>query len=189
MWNLRPPNRIVIYTKGEVHQVDAAVTDSVLIAAGAVAMAILALVITVVIAVRQRKLLKRYSLILKGPVEHDLEQILLDQDQTIQKLQAELAHLQESVRRAAAEAKLHVQKVGTVRFCAFPDMGSDLSFAIALLDANDNGVVFSSLYGRSESRTYAKPILAGKSTYQLSEEEREAIARAIASGKPGASAI
>lgn len=162
---------------------DAAVIDPVLIATGAAALALIALVITIIVAARQSKLLKRYSLILNGPVGQDLEQILLSQDQTIKQLQAELAQLQREVRTAAAEAKLHVQKVGTVRFCAFPDMGSDLSFAIALLDANDNGVVLSSLYGRNESRTYAKPIQAGKSTYQLSDEEKDAIARAIAMGK------
>jgi hypothetical protein len=163
--------------------VDAAVIDPLLIAAGAAALAILALIITVVIAVRQSKLLKRYSLILNGPVGQDLEHILLNQEQTIRQLQTELSSLQQRVHTAAAEAKLHVQKVGTVRFCAFPDMGSDLSFAIALLDANDNGVVLSSLYGRNESRTYAKPIQGGKSTYQLSDEEKEAIARAMATHK------
>jgi hypothetical protein len=162
--------------------VDAAAMDPLLIAAGAAAVAIIALIVLVVVAARQSKLLKRYTLLLNGPVGHDLEHILLTQDQTIQQLRSELTHLQHQVQTAAVEAKLHVQKVGTVRFCAFPDMGSDLSFAIALLDANDNGVVLSSLYGRNESRTYAKPIQGGKSTYQLSEEEREAIARAVSSG-------
>lgn len=161
---------------------DAAVIDPLLIAAGAAAFAILALITTVIIAARQSKLLKRYKLLLNGPAGQDLEHILLHQDQTIQQLQTELTYLKQRVQTVATEAKLHVQKVGTVRFCAFPDMGSDLSFAIALLDANDNGVVLSSLYGRNESRTYAKPIQGGKSTYQLSVEEKDAIARAVASG-------
>jgi len=68
-----------------------------------------------------------------------------------------------------------IQKVGLVRYNAFRDVGSDLSFAIALLDRDDNGVVFNGLYGSDSSNIYAKPIRNGKSQYQLSEEEKYAI--------------
>ena len=62
-----------------------------------------------------------------------------------------------------------------VRFNAFKDVGSDLSFAIALLDRNDNGVVLNGLYGSDSSNIYAKPIKGGVSTYQLSDEEKYAL--------------
>lgn len=68
-----------------------------------------------------------------------------------------------------------IQKIGLVRYNAFRDVGSDLSFAIALLDGNDTGVVLNGLYGSDSSNIYAKPIKQGKSTYQLSEEEKNAI--------------
>ena len=68
-----------------------------------------------------------------------------------------------------------VQKVGLVRYNAFKDVGSDLSFAIALLDRNDNGVVLNGLYGSESSNIYAKPIKNKKSAYQLSDEEEYAI--------------
>lgn len=68
-----------------------------------------------------------------------------------------------------------IQKVGLVRYNAFKDVGSDLSFAIALLDGNDNGVVFNGLYGSESSNIYAKPIKNKKSTYQLSQEEEYAL--------------
>ena len=68
-----------------------------------------------------------------------------------------------------------IQKVGIVRYNAFKDVGSDLSFAIALLDRNDNGVVLNGLYGSESSNIYAKPIKDGLSTYQLSEEEKYAL--------------
>ena len=71
-----------------------------------------------------------------------------------------------------------VQKVGVVRFRAFEDTGSDLSFAVALLDSEDNGVVLSSLFGRTESRVYAKPVEHGASSYLLSTEENEALSKA-----------
>lgn len=69
-----------------------------------------------------------------------------------------------------------IQKIGLVRFNAFQNVGSDLSFALALLDRDNNGVVLNGLYGSESSNIYAKPIKAGTSTYQLSEEEKEAIA-------------
>ena len=68
-----------------------------------------------------------------------------------------------------------IQKVGLVRYNAFRDVGSDLSFAIALLDREDNGVVLNGLYGSDSSNIYAKPIKAGTSKYQLSEEEKYAL--------------
>lgn len=162
---------------------DASVLDPVLFAIVAIGLGFIALITTVIIAIRQAKLLKRYRLLLSGDQGKDLEQFLLGQGAAIEQLQSELAALQRRTDALGTDARLHVQKVGTVRYSAFPDMGSDLSFAIAFLDANDNGVVLSSLYGRNESRTYAKPIQAGKSTYQLSDEEKEAIARAMGQGK------
>lgn len=68
-----------------------------------------------------------------------------------------------------------IQKVGLVRYNAFKNVGSDLSFAIALLDKYDNGVVFNGLYGSESSNIYAKPIKNGESSYQLSPEEKYAI--------------
>ena len=68
-----------------------------------------------------------------------------------------------------------IQKIGIVRYNAFKDVGSDLSFAIAMLDRNDNGVVFNGLYGSESSNIYAKPIKKGISKYQLSDEEKSAL--------------
>ena len=68
-----------------------------------------------------------------------------------------------------------IQKVGLVRYNAFKDVGSDLSFAIALLDGNNNGVVFNGIYGSEYSNIYAKPIKNKESNYQLSQEEEYAI--------------
>ncbi len=68
-----------------------------------------------------------------------------------------------------------VQKVGLVRYNAFKDVGSDLSFAVALLDGNDNGVILNGLYGSESSNIYAKPIKNKTSSYQLSQEEEYAL--------------
>lgn len=74
----------------------------------------------------------------------------------------------------------HVQKVSLKRFNPFGDTGGNQSFSVVFLDANNNGVVFSSLHGRSGTRIYAKPVKSGKPhDYELSEEETEVINLAL----------
>jgi hypothetical protein len=72
-----------------------------------------------------------------------------------------------------------IQKVGVVRFNPFADTGGDQSFAVALLDADGNGVVLSSLHGRADTRIFAKPVQAGRSKHALSDEEQDAIRKAL----------
>lgn len=72
-----------------------------------------------------------------------------------------------------------IQRVAVVRFDAFEDMGGKLSYAVALLDDKGDGVVFTSIYGRNENRTYARAIKGGTSTHALTREEEEAIKRAM----------
>jgi len=76
-----------------------------------------------------------------------------------------------------------VQHVGIVRFDAFDDIGGRLSFAVALLDDHGDGVVISSINGRQESRSYAKEVIKGDSKQTLSDEERQAIAKALSGNK------
>lgn len=71
------------------------------------------------------------------------------------------------------------QKMGIVRYNAFKDTGSDLSFALAILDDHNNGVVLNGIYARDSSNIYAKPVENGESKYILSNEEKEAIYKAI----------
>lgn len=72
-----------------------------------------------------------------------------------------------------------IQKVGLIRYSAFKDTGSDLSFTLALLNEKDTGVVLNGIYSREMSNIYAKPVENGTSTYTLSEEEQQAIKKAI----------
>lgn len=152
--------------------------DTMLVASMSLLLSVLTVTSLIVVILRQARLLNRYKLLLNGESKHDLEGLLLAQGVEIGRLKVEGDALTAQVARLEREAKAHVQKTATIRFNAFPDTGSDLSFVIAMLDGNDNGVVVSSLYGRSESRVYAKPITSGKSTYMLSDEEKAALAKA-----------
>ncbi len=75
------------------------------------------------------------------------------------------------------------QKIGIVRYNAFHNTGSDLCFALALLDFEDNGVILNGIYSRDNTTTtYAKPIEYGNSKYTLTKEEQEALDIAKHSG-------
>lgn len=71
------------------------------------------------------------------------------------------------------------QKVGLVRYDAFDDISSNLSFSLVVLDGADTGFVMTSIYGRDTTNVYIKPIIKGKSSYTLSEEELDALQNAI----------
>ncbi|NTV41155.1 MAG: DUF4446 family protein, partial [Candidatus Moranbacteria bacterium] len=72
-----------------------------------------------------------------------------------------------------------IHKVGIVRFNPFKDIGGDQSFALALLDGKDCGIVISSLHTREGTRIYSKPVIKGISEkYTLTEEEKNAIKEA-----------
>ena len=77
-----------------------------------------------------------------------------------------------------------LQHIGLVRFNPFDDTGSDQSFAIALLDDQRDGIVISSLHGRANTRLYAKPVAAGASPHNLSDEESQAIKVAVEGTRP-----
>ena len=76
-----------------------------------------------------------------------------------------------------------IQKIGMYRYNAFKDTGSDLSFTLALLDENNDGVVLNGIYSREMSNIYAKPVKNGQSSYTITEEESKAIKKAIDTGE------
>lgn len=78
----------------------------------------------------------------------------------------------EALREDAAQALRHL---AVVRYDAFGDMGGHLSWSMALVDDEGNGMVLTAIHGRSDTRTYAKNIAAWTCDQQLSPEEEEAI--------------
>jgi Protein of unknown function (DUF4446) len=77
-------------------------------------------------------------------------------------------------------ARSEVPRIGFVRYNAFSDVGSDLSYALALLTRDGDGVVLSSIYSREDTRTYGKAVAGFKPAQDPSEEELAAIAKARA---------
>lgn len=122
---------------------------------------------------------KRYRKMMNGVDGDNLERLLMGHIDEVRHVIEENKRLDNENRRMDALLKMAVTRVGMVRFRAFEDMGSDLSYAVALLDAHNNGVVFSSIFGREDSRSYAKPIEDGKSSYPMTKEEEQALHEAM----------
>jgi uncharacterized protein YlxW (UPF0749 family) len=107
--------------------------------------------------------------------------MLSEHGQAIARLKAAARQLAGEQRRQAEALMSAVQRIGLVRYDAFEDMGGHLSFSAALLDAEGDGIVITSINGRQDTRCYAKPVEAWTSRHNLSEEEEAAIQQALTS--------
>lgn len=125
-----------------------------------------------------RKTSKKLHALFRGQNATDLEGVLFTEIRHLKKAEQDVAELRQALQSIRKMAKNSIQKAGFIRFNPFKETGGDQSFAVALLDSCDNGVVISSLYTRQGTRVYGKPITKGKSKYPLSREETEALARA-----------
>jgi hypothetical protein len=98
-------------------------------------------------------------------------------------LRADVGHLREDLAAARADLSDALRHVAVVRYDAFGDMGGRLSFSAALLDDAGDGLVLTSINGRTETRSYAKGVKAGESDHSLSPEEQQAISYATRAAK------
>ncbi|MFC1686465.1 DUF4446 family protein [Patescibacteria group bacterium] len=121
---------------------------------------------------------KRYQL-LKGVKVENLEEALLKQVERIDKNSTDLKELSKFAQKISDTADICIKKVALIRFNPFEDAGGDQSFAVALLDTFDNGVIVSSLHGRDGTRVYAKPITKGQTKHHLSDEEKSVLKKAV----------
>ena len=117
---------------------------------------------------------KKYDFFTQGD-DKNWDEILTQTLTEVRVAKAELDELNQRHQAMREQMKGCVQKVKLMRYNAFSDTGSNLSYSLAVLDENNNGVVLSSLYGREDNRSYAKPVENGKSTYQLSDEEKDVL--------------
>lgn len=108
-----------------------------------------------------------------------LHELLAAHADQIAKAGSRMTEMEELHEILIRRTERSLQHVGLVRFNPFEDTGSDQSFVIALLDAQRDGFVISSLHGRDSTRVFAKPISAGASMHQLSGEEADAIRIAL----------
>jgi hypothetical protein len=120
-----------------------------------------------------------YDRLIKNADGEDLSKILESISKKINLSAEKFEKIEKAISEIQEKSHLHLQKVSLVRFNPFSDSGGDQSFAIALLDENNDGLVISNLHSRDYSRVYAKPVKGGEAVkYQFSKEEEEAVIKA-----------
>jgi Protein of unknown function (DUF4446) len=142
------------------------------------------LVIAIVQARRIGRLGRRLDGLTRGADGRSLEAVL---DAHLDKVFGVAREVDDLAARSAmleANGRRAVQRVGLVRFNPFEETGGNQSFALAMTDANGDGVVISSLHARAGTRLYAKAVVAGRSDAALSAEEAEALRMAIGASPP-----
>lgn len=113
----------------------------------------------------------KYRKLMKGTSGKNLEEMLLERITSMEETKEISEKALNECEKLEIKMKECIQKVAIMRYKAFEDVGSDLSFSIAMLDDKNDGIILTGIYGRQESTTYAKPIDKGISRYDLSEEE------------------
>jgi hypothetical protein len=141
----------------------------------------LALAVAVaVLAARLRAARRTYAALLAGGAGgEDLLAAVARQVEATDRLRGKLNLVGRETAHLRQRVSGLVGTVGLTRYDAFPDVGGQLSYSAAFLDEAGDGVVLTAINGRSETRSYAKPVRAGRSDHNLSEEERAAIATAM----------
>lgn len=98
---------------------------------------------------------------------------------------ATCAQMRASAKAGTADVSDAVRNVALVRYDAFPDVSGRMSFSLALLDEDGNGVTISAIAGSTDTSVYAKAIADGKGEHPLSPEEQQAIKSALRKNRAG----
>ena len=121
---------------------------------------------------------KYYSFIAKFDGNRSIEEVMNSYMKMVKNVNEDNKIIKANILNVERQLNMCVQNIGMVRYNAFDDVGSELSFAIAMLDNEDNGFVINSIYGRTSSNVYAKTIENGTSKVTLSDEEIKAVNKA-----------
>jgi hypothetical protein len=125
------------------------------------------------------KLVRRYHKLTSGIKKKELRDLLETVNSRLKEQREETKELRSLLDRLAEDGKVHVQKIGFLRFNPFTDTGGNQSFCLTVLDKHDNGIMISSLHSREQTRIYAKEIIKGKAKGQeLSREEKQTLEKA-----------
>ncbi len=125
------------------------------------------------------KTIWHYQRLTKGVEKKDLKSLLEEILKDIKIRDEDVKELKKAIELIKKDSLKHIQKFSFMRYNPFKDTGGDQSFVLALLDAEDNGLVLSSYHGREGTRIYAKSIKKGKGeNFALSDEEEKVVKEA-----------
>ena len=138
-------------------------------------MAILLIVLLVIVVVLHKKLSimkQKYDFFTQGEAVN-IDTVLTDTLQELRTTKADLEVLEQKHAALRQRVRGCLQTVKLERYDAFEAMGGEMSYSMLLADENNDGIILTSIYGREESRSFAKDVKAGKSSYALADEEKK----------------
>ena len=118
----------------------------------------------------------------QGADGQSLEGVLATHLDTVMRVGHDLDELMARTAILEGGARLHFGRLGIVRFNPFDDTGGNQSFTLAILDANNDGFVITSLHSRTGTRVYAKAVFDGQAETTLGAEEAQAVEIAVSQG-------
>lgn len=131
------------------------------------------------VSMKLTRFLKKYRIFMRGRDAVSLEKAFAQKFLEVDKL-IEISKLHtDEIRRIKEIQSRTANKIGIVKYDAFPDVGGRLSFALAMLDESDSGFVLNAIHGREGCYTYVKEIVKGESYIVLGQEEKEALRQAV----------
>ena len=155
---------------------DPAVRDVLVVVA--VSLGVLAFLLVLLLAVRLRRLRRDYTLLQATDTTETFVEVVARQTQEVAGLRDDVDRLRGELGRTRADLAEAIRHVAVVRYDEFGDLGGRLSFSTALLDDGGDGLVMSSIHGRTETRLYVKGVKAGGCETPMSPEEQQAVAAA-----------
>ena len=136
-------------------------------------------VLYVNVSLKYDRLKNSYASFMRGKDGKNLEESILTKFSELAGIAKIIKQNRADVQEMYRRTEHCIQKCGIVKYDAFNEMGGKLSFALALLDSDNTGWIMNAMHSREGCYTYVKEILKGESYVELSEEEAEALDRAI----------
>lgn len=153
--------------------------DSDYIILGLAAVVLILLVLTIINISQMRKLKKSYKVFMTGQNGKNLEETLIKRLNQVDSLLTANSENEKNIEELFDDMQHTYQKMGLIKYDAFNEMGGKLSFSLAMLDVKNNGFIINAMHTREGCYTYIKEVVDGNSIIVLSEEEKEALSRAM----------
>lgn len=146
-------------------------------------LAVAAIIVSIIAIVRYRRLYRLYDSFMRGRDAESLEQLILAEQDRIEALEEADVAIKEVMRTMNRNIRASYQKCGLVKYDAFEGVGGKVSFALALLDYTNTGVIINCMHSANGCFLYIKEVNAGTTSVQLGTEEKEAIEKALGYAK------
>ena len=158
-------------------------TQEQLMYGAAIALAVVCLVTFILLIItlcKLKSLRRRVDTLTRGKDAETMEDSILNFFERIESLEDAERKMHRDIIDIKENLKITYQKTGLVKYDAFREMSGALSYSLALLDKENNGILITSMYSREGCYTYAKDIIKGECKLNLSDEEAEALKQAVA---------